>query len=89
MLTKSLTFLAGIALLGVILTGAYSLTQAYPTNIATALQTIIGYAKPLNWLVPVNTAITILGLILLIEFSIFIISSVIWIYDKITQITSN
>lgn len=88
MITKTLSFLGAIAILGVILAGSHYLTTAYPNEIGEAISELLEYARGLNWLIPVDTAITILGLIFLLEFAIFSITSIIWVYNKITHLTS-
>jgi len=44
---------------------------AFPTQIATAIATIMGYVSAMSWLFPVSTLLTCLGVMITFELGVF------------------
>jgi len=56
---------------------------AFPSGIATAITTVMGYVNALSWLFPVSTLITVLGIMITYEIGIFTFKFTRWLIHLI------
>jgi len=58
-------------------------TIAFPTQIATSIALIMGYVNAMNWLFPVSTLITCLGIVITFEIGVFSFKFIRWLIHLI------
>lgn len=51
----------------------------FPSEIATAIVLVMGYVNAMNWLFPVSTLITCLGIAITFEIGVFVFKFTRWI----------
>jgi len=51
----------------------------FPSEIATAIALVMGYVNAMNWLFPVSTLITCLGIAITFEIGVFVFKFTRWI----------
>jgi len=56
---------------------------AFPTQIATSISLVMGYVNAMNWLFPVSTLITCLGIVISFEIGVFVFKFTRWLIHLI------
>jgi len=80
--------------LGIIATGLAALIAFLPnstglsTEATDAITYIVGLARSFDWLFPINTLFTVLGLAIAFHLGVFLFKSVRWILHLISQGTA-
>lgn len=81
MITSALIYIA--ATIANLILAIFPASEGLPSEYTTAISTVSGYVGMLDPLVPINTLIQVLLIVLSYEFIVFSFKAISWTYHKI------